>query len=147
MLKKKYILPGLAIVFILIQFIRIDKTNPAVEQKLDFIANVNPTAEMGEMIKASCYDCHSHETAYPWYTNVAPLSWWIKGHINGGRQHLNFSTWNQYSDDKKSHKLEECVEVLENNWMPMASYTWLHSEAKLSDSDRDKMIAFFKSQQ
>ena len=145
MLKKKYIWPAIGIILILIQFIRIDKTNPPIEPTLDFVTTVNPPVEMGNKIKAACYDCHSHNTSYPWYTNVAPLSWWIKGHINGGREHLNFSEWNKYSDDKKNHKLEEGVEMLEKKWMPLFTYTWLHPEAKLTDEERGNMISYFKS--
>ncbi|MDF1698845.1 MAG: heme-binding domain-containing protein [Saprospiraceae bacterium] len=144
-LKRKYILPVIGVLLILIQLFRIDKTNPPVDEKLDFVATMNPSEEIGKKIVAACYDCHSYTSEYPWYTNVAPVSWWIKGHINGGRKHLNFSIWNEYSDDKKNHKLEECVEVMENGWMPLGTYTWLHPDAKLSDQERKDMIAYFKS--
>ena len=147
MFKKKYIWPAIGIIFILIQFIRIDKTNPPIDPKLDFLTTVNPPAEISTKIKAACYDCHSHHTSYPWYTNVAPLSWWIKGHINGGRKHLNFSKWTEYEEKKQDHKLEECVEMLEKKWMPLGTYTWLHSEAKLTDIERNDMISYFKSLQ
>jgi hypothetical protein len=144
MVKKKYIWPALGIIFILIQFIRIDKTNPSIDPTLDFIKTINAPAEIASKIQISCYDCHSHETSYPWYTNIAPLSWWIKGHINGGREHLNFSEWNKYSKDKQKHKLEEGVEMLEKKWMPLFTYTWLHSEAKMTDVERESMISFFE---
>lgn len=145
MLKRKYILPILGVIFLLIQFIRIDKTNPPIDPNLDFLAAVNPPDVIGKRIKNACYDCHSHHTEYPWYTNVAPLSWWIKGHINGGRKHLNFSTWTTYEKGKQEHKIEECVEMLEKKWMPLFSYTWLHPEAKMTDYEREEMIAYFKS--
>lgn len=145
MFKKKYILPALGLILVLIQFIRIDKTNPPIDPTLDFISTLNPPAEISSKIKAACYDCHSHETAYPWYTNVAPVSWWVKGHINEGRKHLNFSIWAQYEKGKQEHKLEECVEMVEKKWMPLGAYTWLHSEAKMTDADRENMMAYFKS--
>ena len=145
MFKKKYIWPALAAILVLIQFIRIDKTNPPIDPKLDFVTAVNSPVEMGNKIKAACYDCHSHNTSYPWYTNVAPVSWWIKGHITEGREHLNFSKWTEYSKEKQAHKLEECVEMLEKKWMPLFSYTWFHSEAKMTDVERENMISYFKS--
>lgn len=143
-IKRKHILPILGVILVLIQFIRIDKTNPPIDPKLDFVATVNPPAAVGKKIVDACYDCHSHDTAYPWYTNIAPASWWIKGHINNGRKHLNFSTWTEYSKDKQDHKIEECIEMLENKWMPLGSYTWLHPEAKMTDDEHANMIAFFK---
>ncbi len=145
--KRKHIIPILAVIFVLIQFIRIDKTNPPIDPKLDFVATVNPPQVLKTKIIDACYDCHSNDSKYPWYTNIAPVSWWIKGHINGGRKHLNFSTWNQYSKDKQKHKLEESVEMLENKWMPLGSYTWLHPEAKMTDTEREDMISFFKKMQ
>ncbi len=144
-LKRKHILPILGALFILIQFFRIDKSNPPIDPKLDFAGTMNPPAAMKLKIINACYDCHSNASKYPWYTNVAPISWWIKGHINGGRKHLNFSTWTEYEIGKQEHKLEECVEMLQNKWMPLASYTWLHPEAKMTNSERADMIAYFKS--
>ena len=145
--KRKHILPILGVVLILIQIIRIDKTNPPVDSSLDFVATMNPPEGVKKNLIAACYDCHSNETKYPWYTNIAPVSWWIKGHINGGKQHLNYSVWGEYTKGKQEHKVEESIEVLENQRMPLSSYTWLHPDAKLSDSDRNEMIEYFKKMQ
>lgn len=144
-LKRKHILPILGVILILIQFIRIDKTNPPIDPKMDFIATMNPPQAVKEKMKAACYDCHGHTTKYPWYTNIAPVSWWIKGHINNGRKHLNFSTWNDYPKGKQEHKIEESIEMLENKWMPLGTYTWLHPEAKMTDAERQSMVTYFKS--
>jgi len=142
---KKYTLPALILFLIVGQFFKIDKTNPPIDESLDFIAIEQPNTQIAQKLKAACYDCHSHTTKYPWYTDVAPISWWGKRHINVGRKKLNFSTWGEYSEDRKAHKLEECIEYTEKNWMPLGSYKLLHPEAKLSDKERDEMIAFFKS--
>lgn len=147
MMKKKYILPALGILLVLIQFIRIDKTNPPIEMDKDFLAMTNPPESVKVKIKQACYDCHSNATQYPWYANIAPVSWWIKGHIDNGRKHLNFSTWAEYDKDKQDHKVEENIEMLENQWMPLSSYTWLHPEAKMTDKEWEEMIGFFKSLQ
>lgn len=134
---------GLLAVLVLIQFIRIDKTNPPLEPGNDFLTVAGVPVETGQLIKAACYDCHSHHSVYPWYTNIAPVSWWIKNHINEGRHHLNFSTWNTYEAKKKDHKLEECVEEVKEGHMPIASYTWMHPEAKLSQQQREQLVAWF----
>ncbi len=137
---KKKILLGLLVILVLLQFIRIDKTNPESIPAKDFIAIENPPANIATILKNACYDCHSHHTAYPWYTNVAPISLMIRSHIRGGRQQVNFSTWADYDAKKKNHKIEEMIEVIESKYMPMKSYTWLHPEAKLSGDDRKILV-------
>ena len=146
-LKRKHILPILGVIFILMQFFRIDKTNPPIDLEMDFIATEKPPEAIAQKLVDACYDCHSHDTEYPWYTNIAPVSWWVKGHINNGRQNLNFSKWTEYSEKKQAHKIEENIEKLENRWMPLSSFVWLHPEAKMSDSENEEMIAYFKSLQ
>ena len=138
---------GLLVVAFLViaQFFRIDKTNPPSDPNQDFMNMVSPPAEMTSLLKDACYDCHSYHTKYPWYTNVAPLSWWIKGHIDHGREHLNFSIWGTYDAKKKDHKLEECYEEVEEMHMPLKSYTWVHPEAQLTEEQHDAMVNWFKS--
>jgi len=135
----------LLFVFILIQFIRIDKTNAAVNPQDDFLTISSANSEVSKVIKSSCYDCHSNESTYPWYTNIAPVSWWVKNHINEGRDELNFSIWASYSEKRKNHKLEECIEMIEEGEMPMSSYTIMHGEAKLTDAQKLELVGFFKA--
>ena len=136
----------LLIALVIIQFIPIDKTNPPVNQEQDLITLLDPPVEIATTIKKSCYDCHSHHTTYPWYTNIAPFSFWIKDHIADGRRHLNFSTWGTYDKERAHHKLEECFEEVAEGHMPLPSYLWIHSEAKLSDDLRNRLSEWFKSQ-
>lgn len=133
--------------FLLIQSIQIDKTNQAVNQTQDFISVTSAHQDIENVLKSACYDCHSNQSHYPWYANVAPVSWWIKHHINEGREHLNFSLWGIYSEKQKHHKIEECIEVIEEGEMPMTSYTWMHKEAKLTDDQKMQLISFFKGLQ
>ncbi|MFT4972284.1 MAG: hypothetical protein ACI9JY_001488 [Saprospiraceae bacterium] len=121
------------------QFFKIYKTNPPIDV-------VNPPADIAEMMQNACYDCHTHTTVYPWYTSVAPLSFLIRGHIRGERQHLNFSLWNDYSAKDKQHHFYEMAEVLKEKRMPMKSYVWLHSEAKMSDDEKLKLQNWFAAQ-
>ncbi|MDB5256654.1 MAG: hypothetical protein JWM14_1349 [Chitinophagaceae bacterium] len=135
---KKLIL-GLAVLLILIQFIRIDKTNPPLDKTKDFITLTHPSDEIKGILVTSCYDCHSNETTYPWYSNVAPISWWLKDHINEGREHLNFSVWGTYTEKRQQHKLDECIEEVHEGEMPLSTYTSLHKEAKLSPEQQEKI--------
>lgn len=145
MSKKSIFFLLLIIALVVMQFFRIDKTNPAVDASKDFINTVNPPAEIAGMIRAACYDCHSHESKYPWYTNIAPVSWWIKGHIDEGKKHLNFSEWTDYPADERSHNLKECAEVLEETRMPLTPYILLHSEARISKEQRKQLGDWFLS--
>jgi len=141
---KKKIFIGLVIVLVVMQAFRIDKTTKPLDANNDFIALTVPNAEVTEILKSACYDCHSDQTIYPWYTNIAPVSWWIKHHINEGSHHLNFSIWGTYKDKRKHHKLEECIEMVEEGEMPLNSYTWTHKEAKLTDAQKLQLVEFFK---
>lgn len=134
-----------AIILLAIQSFRIDKTTHPIDATKDFIAINKPSAEVSNTLKVACYDCHSNQSTYPWYTNIAPVSWWIKHHINEGSEHLNFSEWGTYTEKRKNHKLDECVELVEEGEMPMNSYTWIHKEAKLTDTQKLELVTFFKA--
>ncbi len=148
MVKKwaKRIALALLILFIAIQFFRIDKENPQVNPNQDLLSTHSGDQTVKDLIKAACYDCHSFETKYPWYTNIAPISWWIAGHIDHGREELNFSIWSTYSDRRKDHKLDECVELIEEGSMPLASYLPAHPEARLTETQKNELIDWFKNQ-
>lgn len=139
----KRILVALLALVLIMQFFRIDKTNPAVVASEDFIAITQPDAETTSILKRACYDCHSNTTVYPWYSNIAPVSWWLKHHVNEGREELNFSKWGSFSDKKKDHKLEECIELVKEGEMPLESYTWSHKEAVLTMDEKAKLTSFF----
>jgi len=144
-LTPKRIIVGLIVIIILMQFFRIDKTNPEYDPANDFITSMNPPKEIADMLKVACYDCHSNETRYPWYTNIAPISWWIKDHINEGRRELNFSLWKTFNARRTNHKLEEGNEKVKNHDMPLKSYLIMHNDARLSDDQRKQLAAYFDS--
>lgn len=144
-LTKKKIGLFLIIVLIVMQAFRIDKTTQPADPAKDFISVTKPNEEIAHLLKVACYDCHSNQPSYPWYTNIAPFSWWVKHHIDEGAHHLNFSEWATYKEKRKNHKLEECIEMMEEGEMPLDSYTWMHKEAKLTDDQKMKMVEFFKA--
>ena len=111
----------------------------------DFIAQSNPPAEVESILRNACYDCHSFETTYPWYSNIAPVSWWVADHIEHGREHLNFSVWRRYELKRKKHKIEECWEEVEKGEMPLEDYLYTHDDAVLSDEEKSLLIEWFKS--
>lgn len=142
----KRILLGLLGVLVIIQFFQINKTNPPIEEEQDFLYLTAPPSELGMLIKNVCYDCHSHESVYPWYSYIQPVGWWLKGHIDEAREHLNFSEWSTYDAEDRAHHLEEAAEEVEGENMPLPSYTWIHGEARLTDTQRSELVAWFEAQ-
>jgi hypothetical protein len=119
------------IVFIVMQFIQTDKTLPSVDKNLEIKAN----EEIMTIFKNACYDCHSNEVKWPWYSNIAPFSWVISNHVNEGRKALNFSTWENYSEEEKQKELKAIYRTVYGS-MPLMSYIWLHKEGDLTKEQR-----------
>lgn len=140
----KKILTILFVLFIIIQFFRIDKTNPPVNKGMDFLTIKNTPENIATKIRTSCYDCHSNETKYPWYSNIQPIAWFLKDHIDEGRKKLNFSTFATYEPKRQAHKLAEAVEMVETGEMPLESYLLAHPEAKLTTEEQKTMVNYFK---
>lgn len=131
----KNILTVLLLMFIGIQFIDVKK-NISPNQSANAIENYEEVpAKVQSILKTSCYDCHSNNTSYPWYSKVQPVKWWLADHVNSGKRHLNFDEFNTYSREKKLEKLDEIIETIKEGEMPLASYTVIHQDAKLSASD------------
>ncbi len=146
---KKKIKIGLIVLLVAligIQFIQIDKENPVSDDANDIFQRFEADQALIVKIKEACYDCHSNHAEWPWYTNVQPIGWWIKGHVNEARKKLNFSEFITYTDKKGKHKLEECIELVEEGEMPLKSFTWTHPEARLTDLERAAMVDWFKKQ-
>ncbi len=139
---KKALKPILLILLaalVIIQFInRPEKISEPVTEN-DIIEVLKVNTEVASMLKSACYDCHSDQPRYPWYANIAPISWSIGEHIEHGRDELNFSNWGEYSAKRKDHKLEEIIEEVEEGHMPLPNYVRMHSEAKLSE-EQIKML-------
>ena len=130
----------------MIQFIRIDQNNPTIDQGKDFVSNQTIPSSIRATVKQSCYDCHSNETKYPWYANVAPVSWWIKGHVNDARRAINFSEWDNYTNDEKARKLMNSVAYIKPDQMPLSSYVSQHPEAKLTAKNKKALINWMKDE-
>ena len=134
MLKKILKIAAIVIVaaLIVVQFIRPDFTNPPVNEAETLEASVQVPENIRAVMKRSCSDCHTNTTVYPWYSQISPVSWWLKNHIDEGRRELNFSVWATYQPKRKAKKLEEVCEQINEKEMPLPSYTWVHRDAILS---------------
>lgn len=142
---KKILLYGI-IIFLSFQFIQIDKGNPSVNKKIDYNQITLTTPEIQKILKKACYDCHSNEVNYPWYSSIAPISWFIKEHVNQGKEYVNFSEYGKYNRYQKEHINSSLYRVIENKTMPLNSYLWMHKEANLSEEDYILLLNWFQTQ-
>jgi len=125
------------IALVLFQFYPKPEKNVAASINANDITLVhNVPADVQQVLKTSCYDCHSNNTAYPWYSRVQPVSLWLGDHINEGKRELNFSEFGSYSIRRKYKKLEEINEQVKEDEMPLSSYTIIHRDAKLDNSKK-----------
>lgn len=134
----KYFLIIALAAFIIIQFIRPNKNEGGYESVMAFENETKPSVQVATILKEQCYDCHSNQTQYPWYSEITPASYWLADHIKDGKKHFNVSAWSEYSVKKKDHKLEELIEMVEEGEMPLDSYTWIHG--KLEDDDKKLLL-------
>lgn len=130
----------LLVLLILAQFKTIDKTSRDNSPENDFIEIEEFPKEVAELLKTACYDCHSNTTNYPWYSNIAPISWWIKKHVRRGTYKLNYSEWGSYDDGKRKQKKEESADYIRKGWMPIGTYKLAHPEARLTDEQRELLV-------
>jgi hypothetical protein len=121
---------GLAgLLLLLFQLVPQDRSNPPVRLE------IQAPGEIHEILRRSCYDCHSNETRWPWYAWVAPVSWLVVHDVHEGRDEMNFSEWDRYDPEERVDKLEEAWEEVEEGEMPMFPYTVLHPSARLSEAE------------
>ena len=138
------IIIAILIILILIQFIRPERNNGNALGRNDFTHEIpTPDTVMG-ILKTSCFDCHSNHTNYPWYAEIAPVSWWLSNHVKEGKWELNFSEFVTYNDRRKNKKLEEIAEQVEEHEMPLSSYTLIHKDANLNQQEIQTLAQWAK---
>ncbi len=135
---KRSIFVGFAL-FILIQVIRPAKTNPLIDPTHEISASVTVGPALSSIFVRSCNDCHSNRTVWPWYSNVAPVSWLVISDVNSGRRKLNFSEWSSYQSEKSGKLLDEICKEVKEGEMPPATYTPMHSSASLTTADQEEV--------
>lgn len=138
-MKKKliWLLAGALTVFAVLQLFNPPRTNPPV--KADFIAAIGPPPAVATTIRAACYDCHSHETVWPLYSRIAPVSWLICSDVNEGRKHLDLSEW-PADPARAAKQLDRMNEVVDYREMPPKKYTCIHADARLTEAQRKAVL-------
>jgi len=132
----KWLVVVVAILFFAVQFKRPARTNPPIDHSQTLEAHAQISPEVSSILARSCNDCHSNRTAWPWYTNVAPVSWFVTEHVDEGRSEMNFSEWGLYNRRRQETRLQAICDEVESGGMPLSSYLPLHPHAKLSAEDK-----------
>jgi Haem-binding domain len=145
-MKKKIFLAVLSLL-IIIQFIRPAK-NISDDRTWDISTKYYVPVQVSSILQAACKDCHSNKTDYPWYAEVQPMGWWLNKHVTDGKKDLNFSSFTKLPIAVQNHKLEEVIEMVKEEEMPLPSYTYLglHAEANLSNEQRELIVRWAEHQ-
>jgi hypothetical protein len=121
---------------VLIQFIRPEKNQSTVNPDQQLTSRYPIPDSVNTILQKACMDCHSNNSHYPWYASVQPIAWWLDEHIRDGKKHLNFDEYTHRSLRYQFHKMEETIEMVKTEEMPLPSYTWTHTEARLTKAER-----------
>ncbi|MCB0473322.1 MAG: heme-binding domain-containing protein [Flavobacteriaceae bacterium] len=128
------------LILIGLQFIPVDKPQVTGNNPNDLLSVVSVPDTVADILKNSCYDCHSNQTIYPWYSHVAPVSWLVAKDVREGREHVNFSNWQVLELTKKAERLENMIDEIKDGEMPMSIYTAIHQDARLSEEQQKLII-------
>ncbi len=132
-------------ILVVMQAVRPARTNPSSNAAQHIQAVQAVTPEVNALFSRACNDCHSNSTVWPWYSNVAPLSWLLVNDVREGRSALNFSEWAGYDRQKQAKLLQEICEEVRDGEMPPATYTFAHSQARLGDAGRQALCSWTRS--
>ena len=132
-------------IVLVIQVIPVERNVSTVPPGQSFEKTEKVPANVAAILKVSCYDCHSNNTRYPWYSELQPGAWFMAQHIKKGRDELNFDEFNNYSKRRKKAKIKSIISQIEKDEMPLRSYRMMHSSARLSAADKMDLIDFFNT--
>lgn len=138
---------GILIVIVLLQFIPTKKNQTSIVSSNSIEQKYNTPENVQTILKKACFDCHSNNTVYPWYSHIQPIGFWLNNHINEGKEELNFSEFNSYENKKARKKMEKVISSQEKGWMPLSSYTLIHKDATLTSTEKTIIIDWAKSVQ
>jgi hypothetical protein len=131
----KFIVLAVVILLVVSQFIQSDRSNPPTNPESTFGVVAKPSPEVAAIVKRACYDCHSNNTVWPWYSRIAPVSWLVADDVKEGRAHMNFSEWGLLGADVAQKRLMSACDEVKAGGMPLWQYRLMHPEAKLSEQD------------
>ena len=133
-------------IVLVIQVIPVERNVSTVPPGQSFEKTEKVPANVAAILKVSCYDCHSNNTRYPWYSVLQPGTWFMARHIKKGKEELNFDEFNNYSKRRKKAKIKSIISQIEKEEMPLKSYLLLHPDAGLTPNKKKVLLQFFQSE-
>ncbi len=130
---------------VIIQFFPPEKDTTEEVPVTDFVNNFDVPEKVQHVLRDACYDCHSNNTRYPWYSKVQPVGWYLQNHINKAKEDLNFSEFGNYSDRQQNSKINGIINQVREDEMPLPAYTLMHRDARLSEEDKKAFIDYMDS--
>ena len=125
---------GALVLLLAVQLVPVERSNPPAK------VEISAPAEVRTLLERSCFDCHSNHTRWPWYSYVAPVSWFVAKHVHDGRDDLNLTEWPLMDTEKQLFFLGEMKDKIKSRKMPLKSYLLVHWGARLSDEERSQLI-------
>ena len=147
MKKLKATILVLLVVLVGLQFFPTRSNHSTTISSTDFVKTYEAPENIAQSLQASCYDCHSNNTNYPWYSKVQPVGWLLEDHINKGKEVLNLSEFGSYSGRKQQSKLTSMISQIEDDKMPLAAYTFIHRKALLSKENKKSLLDYLRTLQ
>lgn len=132
---------------VVIQFFPVTLNESDTIPQSDFMVVNKVPATIKNRLQVSCYDCHSNNTDYPWYSKIQPAAWFLEDHIKEGKDELNFNEWDTYSSRRKNSKSRSIIKQIESGEMPLDSYTLIHGGARLDSTAVKEIIGYMESLQ
>lgn len=132
-------------IVLVIQVIPVERNVSTVPPGQSFEKTEKVPANVAAILKVSCYDCHSNNSRYPWYSELQPGAWFMAQHIKKGRDELNFDEFNNYSKRRKKAKIKSIISQIEKDEMPLKSYRMMHGNARLSADEKKELLDFFNT--
>jgi hypothetical protein len=142
---RKKILITLAILLVIIQFIHPEKNKAPGRQANALATLITVPDNIKNIFAKACNDCHSNNTRYPWYSRIQPVDWWMNNHVREGKRELNFDEYANRPLRYQYHKMEEIADEVEEGEMPLDSYTWMHRDARLTETEKKEVIDWANS--
>ena len=137
---RKKILITVAVLLVIIQFIHPEKNKTSEPQANALTTLIKVPDNIKNIFAKACNDCHSNNTRYPWYSLIQPVDWWMNNHVREGKRELNFDEYASKSLRYQYHKMEEIADEVKEGEMPLDSYTWMHRDARLTETEKKEVI-------
>lgn len=128
-----------------IQFIPVDVNDSIIDRTENFVEVYDTPLKVSQILSASCYDCHSNKSNYPWYSKIQPIGLIMENHIREGKQELNFSEFGSYSPRRRRNKIQSIINEISNDKMPLSSYLVFHSESKIDSAKKKVLLKYYNS--